>query len=165
VRHSDRLSEIGVRVSERRGYVNGWSDMSLEFSADSPLAVRYLQRWRGEGGDDCLERFLAECGEVSLADLVGLLSFDQRLCWRHRPGPTVEQYLERFPALADQPDAVFELLYGELRAARTLGLPIVVDEYAARFPHSAERLRRQMSVAAWFDELEEDEGPFGTPCW
>jgi len=139
--------------------------MSEEFSADSPLTERYLQRWREEADADCLERFLAECGEVGLADLVGLLAFDQRLRWRHRPGPTVEQYLERFPALADEPDAVFELLYGEIRAVRALGLPIVVDEYAARFPHLADRLRRQMIVAAWFDDAEEDDGPFAAPCW
>jgi hypothetical protein len=133
--------------------------MSEEFSADSPLAEQYLQRWRGAGGDDYLERFLAECGEVGLADLVELLSYDQRLLWLHRPGPTVEQYLERFPALADQADAVFELLYGEIRAARALGLPIVVDQYAARFPHLADCLRRQMVVAAWLDGAEEDAGP------
>ena len=49
----------------------------MELSADSPPAVRYLQRWRGEAGDDLLERFLAECGEVSVAELVVLL-FRQR---------------------------------------------------------------------------------------
>ena len=48
-----------------------------------------------------------------------------------------------------------ELVYGEMRAVRALGLPIEGDAYVARFPELADPLRRQLEVSAW---LADEEG-------
>jgi hypothetical protein len=43
------------------------------------------------------------------------------LAWQHGPGPSSEMYLKRFAVVSDQVQAVLEMLYGEMRAARGLG--------------------------------------------
>ena len=123
----------------------------------SPLGEQYHRSWQAERDEDGLERFLARHGALSVAELVEVLLVDQRLQWRSESRPSVEEYLERCPAVADQREAVLELVYGEIRAARELGLPIAVDAYAERFPDLTGLLRRQLEVAAWFARAEDGE--------
>ncbi len=56
-----------------------------------------------------------------------------------------------------------KLLYGELRAARRLGLADEADIYEACFPDLAESLRRQFEVLEWLrviaDEIESESDP------
>jgi hypothetical protein len=83
--------------------------------------------------------------------LVDVLLVDQALEWQNGPGPRVEQCLQRFPVVSDQVQAVLELVYGEMRAARALGLTVDVDAYVARFPDLAEPLRLQLEVSEWLE--------------
>jgi hypothetical protein len=121
----------------------------------SPLGEQYHRSWQAERDEDGLERFLARRGKLSVAELVEVLLVDQRLQWESGYRPSVEQYLQRFPAVAGQREAVLELVYGEIRAARELGLPIKADAYAERFPDLTGLLRRQLEVAAWFAGTED----------
>jgi hypothetical protein len=123
----------------------------------SPLGEQYHRSWQAERSVDGLERFLARRGQWSVAELVEVLLVDQRLQWQSGCRPSVEEYLERCPAVADQREAVLELVYGEIRAARELGLPIEADAYADRFPDLTGLLRRQLEVAAWFARTEDGE--------
>ena len=115
----------------------------------SPLAKRYYRSWQTERLADGLDRFLAGFPGLNSTQLAEVLLVDQALEWQNEPGPSVEQYLRRFPIVADQRQAVLELVYGEMRAVRALGLPVDVDAYVARFPELAEPLRRQIEVSAW----------------
>ena len=115
----------------------------------SPAAERYYRSWQTERLADGLDRFLARFPGLNSAQLLEVLLVDQALEWQDEPGPRVEQYLQRFPIVADQWQAVLELVYGEMRAARALGLRVDVDAYAARFPDLAEPLRRQVEVSVW----------------
>lgn len=115
----------------------------------SPLTERYYQHWHTERLADALERFLAGHPHLTVVQLVEVLLVDQALEWHDAAGPSVEQYLQRFPAVMDQQSLVLELVYGELRAARGLGLTVDADPYVARFPDLAEPLRRQMEVSTW----------------
>jgi hypothetical protein len=121
----------------------------------SNLAACYHRGWQTERAADGLERFLAQCPDLNVGQVVEILLVDQALEWEDAPGPLVEQYLQRFPAVAGQREAVLELVYGEMRAVRALGLPIHVDLYVARFPELADPLRRQLEVSAW---LADEEG-------
>ena len=94
-----------------------------------------------------------------MAELVEILLVDQALEWQNGPGPFVEQYIERFSAVAGQREAVLELVYGEMRAVRALGLPVDVDAYVARFPELADPLRRQLEVSAWLADEERGREP------
>lgn len=129
----------------------------------SPLAERYWRSRQARPAADCLERFLAQRPDWNVAQLTELLLVDQSLAWRQRPGPSVEEYLRRFAAVADQRQAVLELVYGEMRAARALGLPVEVNAYVARFPDLAEPLRRQLEVSAWLAGPRGDGGPADSP--
>lgn len=124
----------------------------------SPLAERYYQSWQAGRSADSLEQFLAQCPEIGTAELVELLLVDQALRWEGGCGPSVEAYLQRFPAVL-QRQSVLELVYGEMRAAQALGLALDPDAYAVRFPDLAEPVRRQMEVAAWLADEGEDAKP------
>ena len=115
----------------------------------SSLAKRYYRQRQAERSPGGLERFLAQWPGLNVGQLVDVLLVDQALGWQDAPGPGVEQYLQRFPALLGQREAILELVYGEMRALRALGLPVDVDAYTARFPDLAEPLRRQIEVSAW----------------
>ncbi len=115
----------------------------------SSLAERYCQHWQSDGSADGLERFLAHYSGLSIVPLVDVLLIDQALEWQGGAAPTVEQYVQRFPNVLDQPGAVVELVYGEMRAVHGLGLPVDVDAYVARFPELAESLRRQLELSEW----------------
>ena len=129
----------------------------------SLLAQRYYEHSHTERSADSLERFLAGHPDLSVVQLVEVLLVDQSLRWRDAAGPSVEQYLKRFPAVADQPPLVLELVYGELRAARALGLTVDAGAYVTRFPDLAEPIRRQMEVSTWLAEERSDGAPIDQP--
>jgi len=122
----------------------------------STLTERYYQHWHRERLADALERFLAGHPDLKVLQVAEVLLADQALQWQDAAGPSVEQYLGRFPAVSDQPSLVLELLYGELRAARALGVTVNADAYLARFPDLAAPLRRQMEVSTWL--VDEGDG-------
>tara|TARA_R110002073_G_scaffold96276_2_gene222580 strand:- start:2696 stop:3004 length:309 start_codon:yes stop_codon:yes gene_type:complete len=99
-----------------------------------------------------VERFLAERASLDAAELVEVLLVDHALRWRDAAGPSVEQYLGRFPAVADQPSLVLELVYGELRAARALSLTVDADAYVARFPDLITGTTAKRSTSWLWDE-------------
>jgi hypothetical protein len=116
----------------------------------STLAEQYYASWQTNRSPAGLELFLARFPGLNLAELIEVVLMDQALQWQAGPGASVEQYLERFPAVSDQRHAVLELVYGEMRVVRALGGPPVdVEAYVARFPDLADPLRRQMEVSAW----------------
>jgi len=126
------------------------------------VAERYL-RFRSEDLSSALDRFLDQFPINDHTQLVALLMVDQTLRWRQGPGPSVEEYLRRFPAVGDRREAVLELVYGEMRAARALGLNVEVNAYVARFPDLAGPLRRQLEVSAWLAGAAADSAPAGSP--
>ena len=116
----------------------------------STLAEQYHASWQTNRSPAGLEQFLARFPGLNDVELLEVLLVDQALQWQDGPGPSVEQYLQRLPTVSDQPQAVLELVYGEMRAIRALGGPPVdVEAYVARFPDLADPLRRQMEVSAW----------------
>lgn len=122
----------------------------------SPLTERYYQFWYEEQLVNALDRFLAAHSDLTVVQLGEVLLVDQALHWQDAAGPSVEQYLQRFPAVTDQRSLVLELVYGELRAARGLGLRVDTAALENRFPDLAEPLRRQLQVSEWLAEEGKD---------
>ncbi len=54
--------------------------------------------------------------------------------WRDGERPRVEDYLELYPQLRDQPEAVLELLYEEIHLRQEQGQEIRAEELLRRFP-------------------------------
>jgi tetratricopeptide (TPR) repeat protein/tRNA A-37 threonylcarbamoyl transferase component Bud32 len=74
------------------------------------------------------------------------LRADQFACWQRGEPIRVEEYLVRHPELAQDAEAVLDLVYGELLLREQAGESPKLEEYLDRFPHLAERLRRQFAV-------------------
>lgn len=62
------------------------------------------------------------------------------------PVQSVEQILDVYPSLSKQDEAIVELAFNEYRLRKRRGEFPIEDEYAARFPSVAERLRRMFAL-------------------
>jgi tetratricopeptide (TPR) repeat protein len=91
---------------------------------------------------------------VDSGELVERLRADQRRRWLNGERFGIDGYLAEYPALATEPEAVFELLYHEWLIREETGDHPVLDEYLVAYPALAERLRMQIEVhqALEFDE-------------
>jgi hypothetical protein len=123
------------------------------------LAETYRQRWQDARAPRDVEAFLAEFPNPPPAELTELLLLDQSLRWERSAGPPVEDYLRRFPALVNDRQARLDLVYGEMRAARELGIPIHIASYVARFPDLRDDLRRQWEVSGWVQGVSGGDPP------
>jgi len=84
-----------------------------------PAARLLWQQWH-EGQRPDLESFLAQAGALAPEQLLAVVRVDQHLRWHVGAGVGVENYLERFPALADLPD-IAALIHDELLLRQELG--------------------------------------------
>jgi WD40 repeat protein len=87
----------------------------------------------------------------------------QREAWQVGRRPSVEDLLREHPHLADNRDAVLDLVYNERLLCEERGESGALKEYQARFPHLAAELQAQFEVdqALTMDELA--SSPQGSP--
>jgi serine/threonine-protein kinase len=117
-------------------------------SAPAETVVSALEAtWdRGERPD--IRAFLTARGGPALAldHLLAVLRVDQRRRWLAGQRIEVRSYARDFPAVADDPEAFFGLLYHEILIREELGERPDPGDYARAFPEFADRLRLQMEV-------------------
>jgi eukaryotic-like serine/threonine-protein kinase len=82
--------------------------------------------------------------------------------WRAGERVTVEHFLTADPTLYHEPGVVLDLIYGEVLLRRAAGEQPHPDEYAARFPTLADKVRDQFDVDAALagDETLPPTGPY-----
>src|SRR5258708_736541 len=86
-------------------------------------------------------------GEVpALAQLLPLLLADQKRRWHEGECPLVEAYLQRFPAIAADTEAVLDLVYHEVICREARGDAPEVEEYQRRFPQLATQVKAQLEL-------------------
>ena len=113
-------------------------------------------------GDVDLDRFVSDRPDLTPGDLVALIGIDQRASWQRGEWKRVADYLERFPAVRNDPDAVVDLIYSEILLSEELGRPYSWCDYFTSFPHLREELQRQaqfhtvMAMASDQTELSEE---------
>jgi WD40 repeat protein len=91
-----------------------------------------------------------ETPTLSLPRLLALLRTDQRERWARGERVMVEAYLERWPALRENAEAILDLLYAEHLLREEAGAAPALDEYRDRFPALAGEMARQLELhAAW----------------
>src|SRR4051794_18949422 len=83
---------------------------------------------------------------MSERDSIASLQQDQRRRWGRGERVPVEAYLERFPALGQDREAVLDLILGEVILREEAGERPRLDEYLGRFPPLAAPLRIQFEV-------------------
>src|SRR5262249_23221684 len=108
-----------------------------------PLAAgeapaRALERlWeRGERPD--VHAFLARHAARPAADIAAALAVDQWRRWRAGERVPAEDYLARYPQVADDAEAAVGLICGEWLVREELGERPDPDEYLRRFPRWAQ---------------------------
>jgi hypothetical protein len=77
-----------------------------------------------------------------------LLRADQRQNWLRGLHVRVEDYLQWLPGLADDGDAVLDLICGEFRLREELGERPTAEEYLGRFPQHAAALRPRLRAGS-----------------
>ena len=102
-------------------------------------------------GDDLPPRLAEFLDEVPAANrvlvLTELIKVDLEYRWQEHELPKqVEEYVEEFPELAAGGGIPCDLIYEEFHVRRNTGNPPSPENYFARFPDQADRLRRMMSV-------------------
>src|SRR5262245_33640031 len=75
--------------------------------------------------------------------LVVHLEEEQRAAWECGDCVRVSVYLEYYPILHGNPDAVVDLIYNEFLLRQEYGEEPRWEEYQQQFPHLADRLERQ----------------------
>jgi serine/threonine-protein kinase len=78
-----------------------------------------------------------------IAPLMDMLRGDQRLRWLQGQRVKVEAYLEHFPQLRGNREAMRELILGEMRLCRELGEPLDTTDLERRFPEDRDWLAAQ----------------------
>jgi predicted Ser/Thr protein kinase len=78
--------------------------------------------------------------------LLAALREDQRRQWRAGRRVPAADYLRVHPALADDDEAAFELIYSEILVREELGEAFRPEEYLEAYPRFAPRLRLQLEV-------------------
>ena len=73
---------------------------------------RYLRLWQ-DGDRPDLEAFLEHEEDLEPAELAAVLRADQRNRWRAGDPVPAEWYLERFPAVSDDPELALDLIHNE----------------------------------------------------
>jgi tetratricopeptide (TPR) repeat protein len=94
-------------------------------------------------------------------DLATMLQDDQRRRWARGDHMAVEDYREQHPALASDPEALLDLILGEVILREQAGQRPTLGEYLGRFPALADPLRLQFEVHQAFDDPED---PLSAPA-
>src|SRR6478672_9954326 len=83
---------------------------------------------------------------ISGPDLLSHLRADVSRRWRAGDPVRVESYLEQYPHLASDADAVLELIGTEFLVRDEQGEAPAVEEFVARFPQHADAIRARWAV-------------------
>src|SRR5262245_34391036 len=106
---------------------------------------RLWHLWR-QGQRPDVRAFLAQTGDLDPACVLAVLRLDQRQRWQAGESVRAEAYLEAYPELQSDPEYAVELIYGEILLRESRGETSTLEEYTARFPQCAPRLRLQFEI-------------------
>lgn len=109
-----------------------------EFTAISKAVHEFEALWR-QTRNPAIGSFLPEIGDpLRLRLLIELLRIDQEHRWERGEHRLLEQYLQNWPELAEQPAAIQELLDAECLTRFCLEESPTRDELRRRFPQFAD---------------------------
>src|SRR6516165_3475739 len=91
-----------------------------------------------------------------LDPLVDRVRAEQCECWQRGERVLVEAYLAKEPTLADDGEALLDLIYSEVLLREEHGERPQLDEYVRRFPHLEAALSRQLALHEAICALDTD---------
>src|SRR5262245_43730062 len=129
-----------------------WSASKIFRGTDAPtithvdaIARQYSELWRTGPAPD-VHAFVRQAKQLTPAQVVAVLRVDLQERWQRGERPTVESYLEQYPALLGDPET-YAFVNDELLLRQNRGETVALDEYYQRFPQFAQRLWLQMHGA------------------
>jgi serine/threonine-protein kinase len=117
------------------------------------LVDRLEALWEQGGQPDPIAFLGDEKIDLGEAAAVAVLSADQWRRWQAGQRVAAEEYLRRCPALADNPDAAVDMIYGEFLIRDELGEAPTQQEFLDRFPQFANRLQAQFAM---FEAMQDE---------
>jgi hypothetical protein len=120
------------------------------------IVERFECAWR-QGGRPELQEYLPADGSLRLAVLVELVNIDLECRLKAGEPARVEEYLRRYPELAEVPEAVPALASAEYRLRRRSDPNLTLTEYLQRFPQH----RRHLAHVARTLPATPEEGSAG----
>jgi hypothetical protein len=128
------------------------ADRSREFSARLEQAAERFEAVWQDGGRPDLEEHLPADGPLRQVVLVELVHIDLERRLKAGEPARVEEYLRRYPELADVPGAVPALAAAEYRHRHRAEPDLTLTDYLQRFPRHRRHLgeaARALSATAW----------------
>jgi serine/threonine protein kinase/Tfp pilus assembly protein PilF len=113
-----------------------------------PLRYSATEREANREGFNLSETMSVHAAGLAGTPLAQALCADMERRWAAGQPVRVEQYLEHFPSLAAEPQALIDLIYAEYLRREQFGPPPTAEEYLKRFPALSDGLRRQLDVHA-----------------
>jgi serine/threonine protein kinase len=109
------------------------------------VVERFEQAWE-KGARPDLDEQLPAGGPLRRSVLIELVHVELERRLRAAEPARVEDYLHRYPELADAPDVVLDLLVQESEVRRQQEGMISIEEYAQRFPLHVEALQQRWQI-------------------
>ena len=123
-------------------------------SEESP-AAKLLRIWQ-QGEEPDLDAFLAALSNIPPRELAELVRIDLDARWERGQRPQSEDYLQRYRAIAVDPELALDVIYAEFLARELAGEHPGVAEYQRRFPEFADVLEEQVGLHAALDTLDHE---------
>ncbi|HEX3150340.1 MAG TPA: protein kinase [Gemmataceae bacterium] len=115
----------------------------METPQGSSPEERLLRLWQ-QGRPPALEDFVTDSGVVDARGLAAILRVDQAARWYIGAPIQVEDYLHRYPLVANDPEAAMELILNEFVLSESRGAASDPAEFIRRFPAQAATLRAEI---------------------
>src|SRR5687768_14291940 len=122
-----------------------WEAAVRDRTSEGDPAQDLWLRWRrGERPD--VGAFLAGIEDLSPSQMAAVLRVDRRERWAIGERVSAAEYLQEFPAVADDPELALEQVYGEFLLREELGEAPSLEEYQRDYPRYAARLAIQIGL-------------------
>jgi CRP-like cAMP-binding protein len=90
--------------------------------------------------------------DTPFSETMAVLCADQMQCWETGDHVQAEHYLQRFPELHNNRDAILDLLYQEIYLRQLYDDPLGEEELVERFPYLADDITTLLEIHAAIDQ-------------
>ncbi len=127
------------------GAAAGADSVQIEARQDDEAARRLWRLWEERQQPNLIE-FVAGAGRLDPLELAAVVRVDQRQRRLLGERLEAEHYLQAFPAVTTDREAVLDIIYAEFLLRRECGEAVTPAQFLDRFPQLADDLRLQLDL-------------------